>query len=378
MRSIVACNNPLDLPKDASILHLSPFPPDGEWGGAIRSREIFKVIKDIYPKSKSLHVWNLPISLIPEAPEWIKQDHTQLEDVAMMFKDFNSESYLDNLPDAIAFDHPWLWTEAKKLKKIFPNAKLIHLSHNIEFLTKSDLLKGLNQNDRASAVKYIRKAEEDIAKECDLILCVTETDKLWFQNNGAREVVAANNGTTTIPQKIASPNKYALVVGSAHPPNIEGSIKYLYDAPDWMPENSRLVYVGSMSYALRGNLGREINLVRDTEVVYLGVKSNEDLNKLIASASVILLPIPYGGGSNLKTAEAICSGRPIVGTIKSFRGFDNFTNSRNTVITDEIDDFKEACFNFMEEKLPTVYRYGHENLLWKATLDPFKKYLAGK
>jgi hypothetical protein len=93
---------------------------------------------------------------------------------------------------------------------------------------------------------------------------------------------------------------------------------------------------------------------------------------------VILLPIPYGGGSNLKTAEAICSGRPIVGTIKSFRGFDNFTNSRNTVITDEIDDFKEACFNFMEEKLPTVYRYGHENLLWKATLDPFKKYLAGK
>jgi glycosyltransferase involved in cell wall biosynthesis len=243
---------------------------------------------------------------------------------------------------------------------------------------KSDLLKELNQNDKTDAIKYLREVEEEIAKECDLILCVTELDKLWFQNNGAANVIASNNGTTTTPQRVSSTNKYALVIGSGHPPNVEGSIKYLYDAATWMPNNSMLVYLGDIGKRLRENVGKEISLINSTEVLFLGVKSNEELEKLIASASVILLPIPYGGGSNLKTAEALASGRPIVGTTKSFRSFQPFANSRNVVITDDVDEFRESCFNFVSEKLPTVYRYGHEQLLWSHTLLPFKKYLSNK
>lgn len=378
MKSIVACNNSLELPKDASILHLSPFPPDGKWGGAIRSQQVFKVIKQLYPKSKMLHIHQLPVTFLPDVPEWIKNDHPQLLDILMMFKDFSTEKYLDSIPDAISFDHPWLWEEAKKLKKLFPNAKLIHSSHNIEFILKPELLKGLSEYARVSAVKYVRELEEEIARECDLVLCVTELDRIWFQNNGAKNVVAANNGTLTTPQMASSPNKYALVIASGHPPNIEGSISYLYDAVEWMPENSRLIYVGSICDGLRGNVGREINPVRNTEVIFLGIRTDEELNKLIASASAILLPIPYGGGSNLKTAEAICSGRPIVGTTKSFRGFESFVESRNTFVIDDIDTFKEACFKFVDEKLPTVYRYGHEKLLWNATLEPLRRYLAGE
>jgi glycosyltransferase involved in cell wall biosynthesis len=325
-----------------------------------------------------LHIHQLPVTFLPDIPEWTNHDNPQLLDIFMMFKDFSTEKHLDHIPDAISFDHPWLWTEAKKLKKLFPNAKLIHSSQNIEFLLKSELLKDLPQDARVSAVKYVRDLEEEIAKECDLVLCITELDKLWFQNNGAKNVIAANNGTLATPQMVASPNNYALVIGSGHPPNVEGSIKYLYDATEWMPENSRLIYIGSMCDSLRGNIGKEINPVRNTEVIFLGIRPNEDLNKLIASANVILLPIPYGGGSNLKTAEAISSGRPIVGTKKSFREFDDFINSRNTIVADDVDDFKEACFKFVEEKLPTVYRYGHEKLLWKATLEPFRKYLAGE
>jgi glycosyltransferase involved in cell wall biosynthesis len=295
-----------------------------------------------------------------------------------MFKDYYTENYLDRIPDAISFDHPWLWEEAKKLKKMFPNAKLIHSSQNIEFLLKSDLLKELPENARISAVKYVRELEEEIAIECDLILCITELDKLWFQNNGATNVIAANNGTVASPQKIASVNNYALVIGSGHPPNVEGSMKYLNDAAEWLPENSRLIYVGSMCDALRGNVGKEVSLIKGTEVFFLGIRSNDELNKLIASANVILLPIPYGGGSNLKTAEALVSGRPVVGTTKSFRTFESFANSRNVVIADDVDSFREACFNFVSEKLPTVYRYGHEKLMWENTLLPFKKYLAGE
>jgi glycosyltransferase involved in cell wall biosynthesis len=368
----------LKLTENSSIVHLSPFPPDIEAGGAIRSRQVFKVIKDTYPKSKILHVLELPISISPDAPEWTKHDHQQLGDILLMFKDFHTEDQIDSVPDAISFDHPWLWAEAKKLKKLFPSTKLIHSSHNVEFLLKFDLLKGLNEKNKKDAVEYVKSIEEEIARECDLILCITEEDKLWFKSKGAKNVIVANNGTLTAPQKVLSYDKYALVIGSGHPPNIEGSIKYLYNAAEWMPENSRLIYVGSLCDGLEGNVGKEINLVKNIEVVFLGIVSNEELKKLIASASVILLPIPYGGGSNLKTAEAICSGRPIVGTSKSFRGFSGFVDSINTVIVDDVSDFKESCFSFVEEKLPAVYRHGNEKLSWKNTLGPFQKYLAGE
>ena len=131
-------SNELELPEDACILNLSPFPPDAKLGGAIRSEQIFKVIKQLYPRSEILHVEKLQTYPSPDPPEWAKNDHPQLSDILMLFKDFHTEDHFDNVPDAIIFDHPWLWTEAKKLKEIFPKVKLIHSSHNIEFLTKSE------------------------------------------------------------------------------------------------------------------------------------------------------------------------------------------------------------------------------------------------
>lgn len=378
MKSIKAyTNSPLELPDDAVILYLSPFPPDGQWGGPIRAEQEFAVMKDIYPNSKMLHVHQLPVHIDENMPKWMDNEHPQLNDILMLFKDFHTQNYLDNIPDAVVCSHPWLWTETKKLKKMFPELKIIHSSHNIEFVLKHELLADLPEKDRIEAIKYIRNVEEEIAREADLVICVTELDKMWFINNGAKQVVACNNGTTTQPSKIASTNPYAVVIGSGHPPNVEGSIKYLYDAPNWLPEASRLIYAGSMCDGLKGNVGREISLSKKSEVVFLGVRPKDDLEKLIASASVILLPIPYGGGSNLKTAEALASGRPVVGTTKSFRGFEGFIGSRNVVVTDDIEEFKEACYNFVSEKLPTVYRHGWERLLWKATLTPLREYLKG-
>jgi hypothetical protein len=188
----------LGLTENDCVLHLSPFSLNAKLGGAIRSEELFKVIKTLYPKSEVLHVNQTVAELNPDAPEWVRHDHPQLSDILMLFKDFCSQDHIVNVPDAIIFDHPWLWTEAKKLKEVFPKVKLIHSSHNIEFLTKSELLKGLDQDAKIEAVKYVRSVEEEIARECDLVLCVTELDKLWFQNNGAKNVIDANNGTISV------------------------------------------------------------------------------------------------------------------------------------------------------------------------------------
>jgi len=366
----------LGLPSDAVIVSLSPFPPNGEWGGAIRSQEISKAIKQVFPKSYTLHVHHLYVTQ-DELPVFLSGAHPQLDDIRMLYKNFHADLVIDSVPDAIIFDHPWLWSEAKRLKERYPDTKIIHSSHNLEWTLKRELLNGLDKNQIDSVVDFLEDIETEIANMCDLVICVKEDEAKWFRQQGAENVIVANNGTNTVPSSVKSYKQYALVVGSGHPPNVDGSIEYLYNAVGWMPNGTDLVFVGSMCGSLSGRLGQERNDSRNTTIRLLGIKDNDDLKKLIESASVILLPIPYGGGSNLKTAEALSSGRPIVSTTKAFRGFEEFMDSENVYVSDDIASFREMTMMYCVSKQDSILRKGIENLSWNKSLESIRKYLGG-
>ena len=364
-----------NLPQDATIVSLSPFMPDGEFGGAIRSREINKAIKEIFPSSYTLYCHNFNFNWVENKPKFLDNPHHQLYDIHMLHKNFHVDSHFEGTPDAIIFDHPWLWYEAKRIKERYPEVKLIHSSHNIEYKLKRDLLVGLDESMIDKVVNLVEDVEIKIAQEADLVICVTESDKEWFVKNGAQNVLSVNNGTNAYLSQIMSEVSYALVVGSGHPPNIEGSIKYLKDAVDWLPENTDLIFVGTMCGGLSGKLGKERNESRNTTIRLMGKLPDSDLNKLIESANIIALPIPYGGGSNLKTAEALISGRPIVGTPTSFRGFEKFKTSQFVRVTESESDFRKFITEACTFKITTVYRQDSENLSWSGTTENLKEYL---
>lgn len=367
----------LGLPEDAIVVSLSPFPPNGEWGGAIRSQEISKAIKLVFPRSYTLHVHQLRV-IQEELPGFLVGQHPQLDDIRMLYKNFNSHLYIDGVPDAVIFDHPWLWSEAKRLKERYPDLKIIHSSHNLEWTLKRDLLNGLETKQIDTVVDFLEDIETEIANLCDLIICVKEDEANWFRQQGAENVVVANNGTNTVPLSPKSEKPYALVVGSGHPPNVEGSIEYLFDAVNWLPNGTDLIFVGSMCGGISGKLGKETNIKRNCNIRLLGIRNNDDLRKLIESASVILLPIPYGGGSNLKTAEALSSGRPIVSTTKAFRGFEEFMDSENVYINDDVSSFREMVMWYCLSKQDSIMRKGIENLSWDKSLKPIRLYLGGE
>jgi glycosyltransferase involved in cell wall biosynthesis len=367
-------DNDFSLPDDAVIVSLSPFPADGEWGGAIRSREISKAIGNVFPNSYVINSNNLHFGWLP-MPEFMQDNHPQLDDIRMLFKDFGTERFIKGVPDAIIFDHPWMWTEVKKLKEKYPEVKIIHSSHNIEFMLKPDLLKGLSSSKFNSVIDFLEDTEIEIAKNSDLVVCVTEQDAEWFRKNGATNVIAINNGTNAYLSQVKSSHTYVLVVGSGHPPNVEGSIKYFNNAVDWLPDSTDLIFVGTMCNSLRGRLGPERNEFHDTTIRFMGKLPDADLNKLIESANVIALPIPYGGGSNLKTAEALVSGRPVVGTSIAFRGFEDFIDSDLVRIVDIESEFRMHIADACRNKIPTVYRQGSDSLTWAGTTEPLKEYL---
>lgn len=182
MRRIRACGNVLDLPHNATIVSLSPFPRNGEWGGAIRSREINQLISSVFPNSYTLYMGEQYRETL-DMPDFLKHPHYQLSDVHMLCINYYTEYYLSGVPDAIIFDHPWLWTEAKKLKSIYPNIKIIHSSHNIEHTLKKDLLDGLDSDVINEISEFLYDVEVEIAQEADMIIAVKDSEADWFRQH---------------------------------------------------------------------------------------------------------------------------------------------------------------------------------------------------
>lgn len=116
---------------------------------------------------------------------------------------------------------------------------------------------------------------------------------------------------------------WILYVASAHPPNFKGFNECLGSSLACIPPDSKLVVVGSvcehLESTLRDSRWGQLNLSR-LKLLYM--LPDDDLDAVKTLAHAFLLPIPHGGGSNIKTAEAIYSGKYVVGTESAFRGFE--------------------------------------------------------
>jgi hypothetical protein len=94
------------------------------------------------------------------------------------------------------------------------------------------------------------------------------------------------------------------------------------------------------------------------------------LECLLCNAAGILLPITYGGGSNLKTAEALISGLPIVGTTHAFRGFEEYKSLPAVTIEDDPTAFAVGIRRAFNSKASPRAIHLQKQLLWESTLQP--------
>jgi hypothetical protein len=89
----------------------------------------------------------------------------------------------------------------------------------------------------------------------------------------------------------------------------------------------------------------------------------------------VLLPINYGGGSNVKTAEAISAGCKIVATPHAFRGFEAFKTGTNIALADTSEEFCSA----LDAALSPSTSIGHSapplDIMWENTLRPLTEFV---
>jgi hypothetical protein len=101
---------------------------------------------------------------------------------------------------------------------------------------------------------------------------------------------------------------------------------------------------------------------------------------LLALAACIVLPITFGGGSNIKTAEALFSGRPVIGTTHSLRGYDFARRLPHVYCTDEPNEFRRLTRAAIDDRLPPPATPDdpalRASVLWKNTLAGVPQALA--
>ena len=304
------------------------------------------------------------------------------DSVAAFLRDFQ--------PDVIHLEQPFGWIGLGPLLRQLGQApRIVFGSANVEAPLREAVLRDsrVSESEIARIVGEIRDLERELSRSCDLLAACTPADLEAHRAMGAERTVLAPNGMAPLRPTVESTaawrsrlsgtgaKRTALFVGGAHQPNWIGLNELIGTGLGFMGADERLVVAGGIGEHLRNWFkARPMEIETATfplRGIGLGELDEVDLQGLIAAVDVILLPISVGGGSNLKTAEAILADKPVVATSVALRGFEWFADFPNVRVADSRHDFQQAMVAaFRAEPVPrtAAQRAQAQTVTWEQCL----------
>lgn len=287
-------------------------------------------------------------------------------------------------PDVIHVEQPWLYSFARRyISDSKKNIKIIYGSQNIEWQLKQQILSSSIDLETASKdIESIKNLELEAITYADAIICVSESDAEWIRPRTKRPVVVAPNGVNSWlvtedgrkqALKITQGYKYALYCASAHPPNMTGFFNMFSGGFGSLKPDEKLVIVGGAGEAIAGDIRVHQSAKLAEKIIVAGIVDQPCLNGLLEGAHSIVLPLTQGGGTNLKTAEALWAGKYIVATPTAMRGFEQFMESNGVYIADNSSSFKQILRKTMAKELLSLTDNQineRKTVLWESCLEP--------
>lgn len=276
--------------------------------------------------------------------------------------------------DVIHVEQPWLWPLAKVLRKReqYSSSFLVYGSQNIEAPLKRGIFNDWNVLQSEDAVDAVDQLERQAAREADLTVAVTQEEVEVLTSWGIPDVKLLPNGIEPWQaddeaiaewrQKLPK-HPWLLYVASAHPPNFVGFAKVFGGSLGCFPPTSKLVVAGGVTehiYRVMNN--QKWSILNLSRMQLLFTLPDRDLAAVKTLAHGIVLPIPFGGGSNIKTAEALYSGAYVVGTPSAFRGFESFVDLPEVLVGENPKEFQRAVRDVLTRPRALPLREGSQQL----------------
>lgn len=285
-------------------------------------------------------------------------------------------------PDAVIFGLPWMWPAVLRLPSVSERRiPLIYNCENIEAPLKRRILEETGFEATQLITAEIEALEREVASMAWGCAAVTEADVTQLRAWGAGRVVLAPNGVEArprdhldraLPAPLRPEHRYLLYIGSAHPPNLTGFRRVMPHVLEALRPDERIVAAGGVAHLISTWLHEDgpVHLARD-RLVLLPDVTDLALDALIHNASGLVLPMDSGGGSNLKTAEALHSGLPMVATKIAMRGYEAFADMDGVLIAESPQDCRAAIRRVFDDPPPRRLPSPRlDSLLWSNTLRP--------
>ena len=275
------------------------------------------------------------------------------------------------------------------LKELKTRPIIINSTQNIESELK-EVIYSSSDVDKKLATNYLRlikETEKQLSSEAAVNVAVSKEDAEYLKTKlKAQNIVLAPNGIDRwkVSQKdvdnIKKLNRrecierLVIFVGSAHKPNFNGFVSLLGKAVGFLPYDTRIVVLGGVSDLIQSSL--KPGVIEDAcfteRVNLLGRVEENILSAYLELANCVILPITEGGGSNLKTAEALLSGKHIVATSHSFRGYDEYISLPQVHIADNPEVFKKEIIKSINTPPPNLSSSQKkliDRVMWQHTLN---------
>lgn len=340
-------------------------------GGKIRTKELVRsfadhglLVTEIRMPQESADEKFLPKKL---------RDVPLIRDLALSFSSAHADDVIEHVvdlgPDVLVLEHPWLWGTATQVLKALPHCRLVYSSHNVEWRLKLEILRRYAPSQARQAAEAVWTLEKSVAMASSFVLAASERDAHEIESWTESPVYVIPNGVEEARRMPESPTParfpYAVVVGSSHPPNIEGCLEYLGTPSIWLPPGTELWVIGSLASAMSAHWGESYGNSASGGVRLLGEAEDSVLGQVLTHAHSVLVPVAYGEGSNLKTAEAIYVGRPVVASTSAMSSFERVAGLENVVTAGNAMEFKTATARFLSAWCPSRDVQVGEELTWR-------------
>jgi len=288
-------------------------------------------------------------------------------------------------PDVVQMEQPFMWPLVRRLRREgkLDGVVLVYSSHNVEGPLKRDILEtaGVERRIVARVEGEIEAIEKEIVESSDMLISVSEADGVRYEQYapGLERMVIRNGadrpGRTRKPEHGGelSAGEYLFFVGSAYPPNIDGYKRYVLSGGLYgFPPAKRFAICGGVADGLFvSDLYAPHAESYGDRVQFFGRPSDEELAWLRERAKGFLLPIDSGGGSNLKTAEALASAKWVIATSTALRSFEDFQGEKGVIVADTPEAFQDAMLDVTYGKPLTLtarQKAKREGLYWDVLL----------
>jgi hypothetical protein len=259
---------------------------------------------------------------------------------------------------------------------------VLYSCQNIEYRLRMDLERfqpdPTRSADRSEQVRDLERRAVELSAEITTI-CPTDRDQLLAEFGRSSTLVPNGSLIADLPLpgrslEGRSGARFAFA-GSAYWPNVEGFAEIAAPSLAFLPPTCRIDVAGTVgSEILRNRSILRHQSANASRMTVHGFVSMPRLVGLMVNANAVIVPVFVGEGSNLKSADALAAGSPVIMTTRAVRGYEDVVaaDGHDVTVVDSAAAFREAMTEAITPRGPAepVGLQRRELLSWTNRLQP--------